>query len=208
MDLAPAPGKGLRMRVLAILAHPLETSFAAALHRQVVATLRAGGHQVDDLDLYAEGFDPVMPRQTFVDYVDTAANQAGVRGYVERLRAAEALVLVFPVWQDGFPAIMKGFFDRLFVPGVAFKIDENRFTPILHNIRRAAAVATYGAGRARMSLLGDPPRRFVKYNLGALIAPGSRCDYLASYDMNDTTPARRARFMAKAQRAFEAWRDD
>jgi putative NADPH-quinone reductase len=194
------------MRVLVIYAHPSERSFVAALHAEIVARLRAGGHAVDDLDLYAEGFDPVMPRQAFANYVDPAANHAGIDGYVERLRGAEALVLVFPVWQDGFPAIMKGYFDRLFIPGVTFRIEGHGFFPILHNIKRAAAVGAYGAGRARMTLLGDPPRRFVKHNLGQLIAPGARCDYFGCYDMNDADPARLAPFMAKVKRAFAAWR--
>jgi NAD(P)H dehydrogenase (quinone) len=196
------------MRVLVIFAHPSERSFLASLHAQIIASLRGAGHEVDDLDLYAERFDPVMPRQTYVNYVNPAANQTGVAGYIERLRAAEAIVLAFPVWQDGFPAIMKGFFDRLFIPGVTFTLDSNGFAPILHNIKRAAAVATYGAGRSRMARLGDPTRRFVKHNLGELIAPGARCDYFGCYDMNDRTPARMTRFAAKVKRAFDAWRDD
>ena len=194
------------MRVLVIYAHPSEASFAAELHAQIVASLRNGGHEVDDLDLYAEGFDPVMPRETFAHYVDPAANHDGIERYIERLRAAEALVLVFPVWQDGFPAILKGYFDRLFIPGVAFKMEGGGFFPILHNIKRAAAVGTYGADRVRMARLGDPPRRFVKYNLGPLIAPGAAVDYFGCYDMNTRDPARRARFMARVKRAFAAWR--
>jgi putative NADPH-quinone reductase len=48
------------MRVLVLFAHPLADSFHAALHRDVLAALHAAGHTVDDLDLYAEGFDPVL----------------------------------------------------------------------------------------------------------------------------------------------------
>ncbi|MGD0719728.1 MAG: NAD(P)H-dependent oxidoreductase [Roseiarcus sp.] len=196
------------MRVLVVFAHPSETSFVAALHQQIVATLRARGHAVDDLDLYAERFDPVMPRRAFHDYTDTANNREGIVRYVERLRAAEALALVFPVWQDGFPAILKGFFDCVFVPGVSFRIDENGlFLPMLSSIRRIAAVGLYGGGRRRASLMGDPTRRFVARNLAALAAPDARCEYLACYDMNDSTPESRARFMAKVKRAFEGWRD-
>ena len=59
------------MRILVVYAHPLETSFVSALHARVVETLRAGGHIVDDLDLYAEKFDPVMSREQMRAYVDT-----------------------------------------------------------------------------------------------------------------------------------------
>ena len=51
------------LRILVVYAHPLETSFVSALHARVVETLRAGGHSVDDLDLHAEKFDPVMSRE-------------------------------------------------------------------------------------------------------------------------------------------------
>ena len=113
------------MRILVLFAHPLETSFVSALHARIVETLRLRGHEVDDLDLYAEGFDPVLSRQTLIDYLDTCANRARVGPYVERLLAAEALVLVSPVWHDGFPAILKGYFDRVFLPGVSFKVDQH-----------------------------------------------------------------------------------
>ena len=85
------------MRVLVLYAHPVETSFGAALHNTVVAALRARGHDIDDCDLLVEGFDPVMSRQDRIDYHDKAVNRARVGPYVDRLLAAEALVLVFPV---------------------------------------------------------------------------------------------------------------
>jgi NAD(P)H dehydrogenase (quinone) len=94
------------MRVLVLYAHPVETSFSSALHRQVVDSLRGRGHDVDDCDLNIEGFDPVMSRQQRLDYHNTAINRAAVAPYVSRLLAAEAIVFVFPVWNYGFPAIM------------------------------------------------------------------------------------------------------
>ena len=78
------------LRILVVFAHPLETSFVSALHARIVEILRSGGHIVDDLDLYAEKFDPVMSREGLLRYVDTNANTCEVEGYVDRLRAAEA----------------------------------------------------------------------------------------------------------------------
>ena len=163
------------LRVLVIFAHPLETSFVSALHARVVEILRAGRHVVDDLDLYAEKFDPVMSREGLLRYVDTSANTREVEGYVERLRAAEALVLVFPVWFDGLPAILQGYFQRVFLPGVSVRIDEaGLFHPNLRNIRRMAAVCAYGEGRMGVAAKKDPPRRFVRDNIRALIDPKGR----------------------------------
>ena len=136
------------LRILVVYAHPLETSFIAALHLRAVETLRAGWHSVDDLDLYAERFDPVMSREQFAHYVDARVNTREVESYVKRLRAAEALVMVFPVWFDGLPAMMQGYFQRVFLPGVALRIDESGlFHPTLWHLKRMAAVCTYGESR-------------------------------------------------------------
>jgi NAD(P)H dehydrogenase (quinone) len=79
------------LRVLVLFAHPVETSFAAALHSKVVEVLRTRGHEVD-CDLNAEAFDPVMSRQDRIDYHNLAVNRRHVAPYVDRLLAAEAIV--------------------------------------------------------------------------------------------------------------------
>jgi len=194
------------MRVLVVYAHPAPSSFVGALYRRVVEIANERGHQVDELDLYAEEFDPVMSRRAYDCYLDTRANREEVAPYVERLLAAEALVLVYPVWHDGLPAILKGFIDRVFLPGVIFEIDEKGvFYPRLQNIRRLVAVATYGASRNRTSHVGDLPRRFVTRNLGPLIAPDAPIQYIADYGMDAATHAQRARFLARVARACKAW---
>jgi NAD(P)H dehydrogenase (quinone) len=194
------------LRILVVYAHPLETSFIAALHVRAVETLRAGRHEVDDLDLYTERFDPVMSREQFAHYVDTRVNTREVGPYVKRLRAAEALVLVFPVWYDGLPAMMQGYFQRVFLPGVALRIDEaGLFHPNLWNLKRMAAVCTYGENRREVAAKNDPVKRFVHYNIGALIDPHGRFEYLAHYDMNFSTAPRRTAFLKRVTRAFEAW---
>ena len=194
------------MRILVVFAHPLETSFVSALHARVLDVLRARGHLIDDLDLYAEKFNPVMSREGLLRYVDTKVNTCEVEGYVQRLKAAEALVLVFPVWFDGLPAIMQGYFQRVFLPGVALRIDEQGlFHPSLHHIRRIAAVCAYGEGRPDVAAKGDPPRRFVRDNIGVLIDPKGRFEYLALYNMNFAAAHRRAAFMERVTHAFESW---
>src|ERR1700676_1172292 len=193
------------MRVLVLYAHPVETSFVSAVHGEVVKALRAR-HEVDDCDLNVEGFNPVMSRQERIDYHNIAVNHANVAPYVARLLAAEALVLVFPVWNYGFPAILKGFVDKVFLPRVSFELSaDGGYTPRLHNVKKLAAVCTYGGERWRTILMGDPPRRVVKRALRSLIAPGGNCRYLAHYDMNHSTPDRRRRFLDQVGRAFQTW---
>ena len=187
------------MRVLVLYAHPNPESFAAALHSTVVEALTAAGHEVDDCDLYAEGFDPVLSRAERVGYHDLATNTDPVAGYVARVQAAEALVLCFPVWNFGYPAILKGFFDRVFLPGISFKLVDGKVRPNLWNIRRLVAVTTYGGTRWRALLMGDPPRKAVCRVLRAVCHPTARPRYLAHYDMNRATPEGRAAFLARVE---------
>ena len=173
---------------------------------RVVETLRARGHQVDDLDLYAEKFDPVLSPKQMRSYVDTKLNTREVETYVERLRAAEALVLVFPVWFDGLPAIMQGYFQRVFLPGVATVIDESGlFHRNLQNLKRMATVSAYGESRADVAKKHDPPRRFVRDNIGVLIDPKGQFEYLAVYGMDFSTAPRRTAFLRRVTRVFGAW---
>ena len=147
------------MRVLLIFCHPVEDSYNAVLHRVAKAALEHAGHQVDDCDLYAERFDPVLSRQERIDYHDPAVNRVPVARYVERVLAAEALVLCFPVWNFGLPALLKGFFDRVFLPGVSFDLtDAGRIRPRLRHIRKVGAIATYGRGGPGGGYKGAPPR--------------------------------------------------
>ncbi len=161
---------------------------------------------VDDLDLYAEKFDPVMSRETLLHYVDTSANTREVESYVQRLQAAEALVLVFPVWFDGLPAILQGYFQRVFLPGVATRIDQaGLFHPNLQHIERMAAVCAYGEVRQDVLAKGDPPLRFVRDNIRALFDPKGRFEYLALYNMDFNASTRRAAFLKRVTRVFESW---
>jgi NAD(P)H dehydrogenase (quinone) len=194
------------MRVLVVYAHPSPRSFAGELHRRAIAISRERGHDVDELDLYAERFDPVMSPEMYDHYLDTSVNRAEVGPYVDRLLAAQALVLVYPVWHDGLPAILKGFIDRVFLSGVVFRIDEHGvFWPLLGNIQRLVAVCTYGASRRRTAEVGDLPRRFFMRNLGALIAPGAPKEYLSDYGLDVATHAQRDRFEQRVAHAFRQW---
>jgi NAD(P)H dehydrogenase (quinone) len=183
-------------RALVVFAHPCEESFSAALQAVVVARLKARGWEVDLCDLYAEGFDPVLSAAERRGYHDTATNTAPVQGHVDRLRAAEVLVFVFPVWNFGFPAILKGYFDRVFLPGVSFRLENGLVAANLTHIRKLAAVTSYGATPLRAFMAGNPPRKMFTRVIRFICRP-DRLRYLALYDMNRATDAQRAAFLAR-----------
>jgi NAD(P)H dehydrogenase (quinone) len=191
------------MRVLVLHSHPVETSFGRALFLQTIESLKAAGHEVDACDLYEEGFDPVMSRHDRMTYHEYPANTELVKPYIERLQKAEALVICTPVWNFGFPAMLKGYFDRVWVPGITFELVNGKVESRLRHIRKISAVMTYGATRFRAFAAGDPPRKIVKRMLRAQIKLFAPVNYLAHYDMNRATPESRARFLAKVKREME-----
>lgn len=191
-------------RALVLFAHPCPESFSASLHTTVVETLTARGWDVDDCDLNAEGFNPVLSEAERRGYHEVGPNLAPVADYVERLRAARALVLIFPVWNFGYPAILKGFFDRVFLPGVSFRPEDGKVRPNLTHIRKLAAVTTYGGTRMRALLAGDPPRHVVKRAVWHVTRPDT-LRYLALYDMNRATDTQRSAFQARVAQEMKVF---
>lgn len=188
------------MRVLYLYCHPLEESFHAAILKESLAGLAEGGHEVDPCDLYAEGFDPVLSADMRRRYHDTTRNRLGVEAYVERLYNAEGLVVQFPVWSFGPPAMLKGFFDRLLMPGVAFDMsDPANITSKLRHIRALTGVTTYGRPWWTALYVGDPPKKMIKRYLPRLFAPSARVRYHALYHMNVATDEQRKAFMARVR---------
>ncbi len=193
------------MRVLYLYCHPLPESFHAASREEAIAGLKAAGHEVDLCDLYAEGFDPVLSEHGRRYYHDIAVNQTGLEAYVERLKAAEGLVVQFPTWCFGMPAMLKGFFDRLIMPGVAFDISNPAKVQSLLGFRRIAGIATYGRPRYMALYMGDPPRKIVKRYLRWYAAKGAKVDYHALYHLNVASEARRKGFIADVGARMRWW---
>ncbi len=190
------------MRVLYLYCHPLADSFHAALRERALAGLSGAGHSVDLCDLYAEGFDPILSAEGRRSYHDTTRNRLGIETYVERLQAAEGLVLQFPVWSFGPPAMLKGFVDRLFMPGVGFDISDPGNVRKLLNYRRLAGITTYGRPWSRAFAVGNPPKAWLTRYLRLMGKGFVRTDYLALYHMNVASDAKRAAFMAKVERTM------
>jgi putative NADPH-quinone reductase len=196
------------MRVHLVTAHPLPDSYHAAVRAAVLAGLRQAGHAVDHLDLYAENFQPALSTAERRDYYDLAVNQEPVADYVRRLQQAEALVLCFPTWWYSMPAIVKGYLDRVMVPGVAFHMPQGSgdIRPGLTNLRKLGVVTTAGSPWWLVRLvMGEPNRAMLMRGLRRLMAPRTQGIYLTHYDMDHSTPASRARFLRRVQRRFASF---
>lgn len=120
------------MRVLIVHAHPEAQSFNGAMTREAVVALSAAGHKVQISELYAMGFNPVSDRRNFVTVHNSgyyrqqseeayAAAHDGfapdIQAEMDKLFWCDVLILQFPLWWFGLPAILKGWIDRVFASG-------------------------------------------------------------------------------------------
>ena len=197
------------MRVLLVHSHPRPDSLSAALARAVRDVLQARGHAVEFRDLHAEGFDPVLGAAERGRYHDVPDNLAGLEDHAAALRRAEALVLVYPTWWYGMPAMLKGWFDRVWAPGLAFHLappgSKAAITPGLRNIRRVAVVTTYGSPWWLLLFLGHPDRRVIGRGIRRLCARGCRLDWHALTRMDSRTRGECEAFLARTREAFARW---
>ncbi|MCA9713735.1 MAG: NAD(P)H-dependent oxidoreductase [Myxococcales bacterium] len=194
------------MRILVVYAHPHPQSFCHAALERVLAGLAIGGHEVDVLDLYAEGFNPVIDEAEWKVYMSEPARFAdSMRRHVELLRQAEGLVFVYPTWLFSLPAMLKGWLDRVFVPSVSFSLPaqgESAPTSLLRHIRLVAAVTSTGTPWWLMAASGFPGKRLIRraIRLGFSI----RCEniWLCLHGMETNTHAQRARHLERVERRF------
>jgi NAD(P)H dehydrogenase (quinone) len=192
------------MRVLVVFSHPLEDSYGAALRDVVIQSLKEGGHAIDLCDLYREAFDPVLSVRERQMYRDTAGNTDDVIEHVQRLRRAEGVVFVFPSWWYGMPAILKGYFDRVWLPGVAFEFGPVAIVPLLTNIRLFGVVTTTGAPAwFTRFYMGNPSRKVMMRGLARLmVAHDAERIWLALYGMEKASAVARTAFIQRVRQRF------
>ena len=122
--------------------------------------------------------------------------------YAANLQWCEALVLVYPTWWSGQPAMLKGWIDRVWVNGVAWTLPEgaNRLQPGLHNIRRLVAVTTHGSPKWINMVEGEGGKRTVTRSLRTMCHPRARTTWLAMYGIDTATDAQRTGFLDRVER--------
>jgi len=154
----------LPMEISVILAHPDRGSFNHAIAQTVCRTLERAGHTVCFHDLCAESFNPLL---SAAELDSKAQLPPDLAGYCDELRRADGLVVVHPNWWGQPPAVMKGWIDRVFRPGVAYKFmegDSGEGVPIgLLRVKTAIVFNTSNTPPEReMREFGDPLDRLWK----------------------------------------------
>lgn len=193
------------MKSLVVYCHPCADSFCAAMKSQIVSALERAGHEVRLCDLYAENFDPVMVDRERRQYHDAGINEEPVKDYIADIQWCDTLVLVYPTWWYGLPAMLKGWLDRVWVPHVTFVMptETTPIRPNMQHIKRLAAITTCGASWSVSKLIGEPGKKTVLRGIRALCAPGCKTLYMAHYKMDTTSEADLKAYLGKIDRKIE-----
>lgn len=188
-------------RALVVHCHPLEESFVAAVRDRVLAALSAGGADVRLTDLYADGFDPAFSADERANHL-RAGTDPSITSYADDLQWCDTLILVYPTWWSGQPAMLKGWMDRVWVNGVAWTLPEgaNRLQPGLRNVRRLVAVTTHGSSKFINMVEGESGKRTLTRSLRTMCHPRTRTTWLAMYGIDNASDEQRAAFLARVER--------
>ena len=172
------------MKCLVVVAHPLPDSLCHTLAQAACEALRGAGHEVEIEDLCQSGFPPSLTTAERRSYYSPPYDSSAVEPQVARLLAAEALLLVFPTWWFGFPAVLKGWFDRVWAPGIAYDHadDYGPIRPRLHHLRRTLAVTSLGSPWwVDRFVLRQPVKKALKTALLGTCAPNCRFEMISLY---------------------------
>ena len=194
------------MRVVVVVAHPVLDSFSHAIASTATASLTRAGHAVTVLDLYAEEFRTAMShdeRQAY--HSDRPLLDPMAERHAGIVKQAEALVFVYPTWWSTVPAILKGWLERVMVPGVGFVFDEhNHVRRGLTDVRRVVGISTYGATRFYVKALNDNGRRILMRALRLNTALVTRRSWIALYEIDNSSLAQRQAFLKRVDQKMRS----
>lgn len=190
------------MQVALIVAHPSAHSYCHVLASRAEIGLRAAGHVVTVLDLCAIDFGAAMSADEHRAYHgDQPIIDPMVAEHASLVRRAEALVFAYPTWWSGLPAVLKGWLERVLVPGVGFDFDERgRVRPGLGHVRHIVGISTYGSSRRYVRLVNDNGRRTLTRALRMSCGWKARPSWMGLYSIDTSTAEQRAAFAARVER--------
>jgi NAD(P)H dehydrogenase (quinone) len=189
------------VRTLVVTCHPLPDSFTAAVAERAISTLRERGDELRVTDLYGERFDPLFTAAERERHLEPGPDPA-VAHHADDLKWCERLVLVYPTWWSGQPAMMKGWIDRVWVRDVAFDLppESNRVHARLRNVRRLVAITTHGSSKFVNAVEGEVGKRTVTRTLRAVCHPLARTTWIAMYGVDTASDSQRRAFLDRVER--------
>jgi NAD(P)H dehydrogenase (quinone) len=197
------------VKCLVVVAHPDKGSLCHALAVHAVNTLHAAGHEVIIEDLYHQQFAPALSLIERQSYYAQAFDTGQLIEEIARLTAAEALVLVFPTWWFGLPAMLKGWFDRVWAPGTAYDhaVDLGAIRPRLNKLRVAVAITTLGSPWwVDRFLMWQPIKRQLKVAVLGTCAPACKFQMLSLYQSEKISASVFEKFCGRIETVLGRWK--
>ena len=131
------------MKYLILYAHPNPKSFNHAVLETVRDSLAKAGKEVSVRDLYAQNFNPVLSANDLAGMMQRQL-QHEVKAEQEFVGSADVIVVIYPLWWAGMPAILKGYIDRVFTEGFAYRINGPDIEGLLKG-KKVLLITTTGA---------------------------------------------------------------
>ncbi|SRR5690554_5739777 len=143
------------MRTLIVFNHPFEGSYCNAILNAVTKGLKKSRHEVDLIHLDNDNFNPRMTAEDLKAFVEHQPVDSQVINYNERLKKADHLIFIFPIWWDIMPAATKGFIDRVLFPGMVYDHHPRGFglIPLLKNLKSITIITTMNKPKIMYTLL-------------------------------------------------------
>lgn len=196
------------VEILLLLAHPDPESLCRSIAGDVEQVLTGRGHEVTLVDLHADGFEPVMTQPDRVAYeTERPIVDPEIQRHADLVRSSQGLVFIYPTVVGGLPAMLKGWLDRVLVPGVAFELDERtkKLKPAMKHVRRLGAVTTSPAPRMRSALAPDGGRKTLTRTLRTIVRPTARTSWSALYRANRRSEPEENIFRDRVRKSFQSW---
>ena len=189
---------------LIVSCHPMADSLCHHLVGRVETGLKANGVVYEHLDLYKRGFEAALSARERETYFSERFDDSGISAETAQLKRAETLILVFPTWWFGVPALLKGWFDRVWAPDVAFANvpETGGIEPALANLGYCLAITTMTSPwKVDRLILRQPVKRVLKGAILKGCAPQATFEILSLYEVAVLDEARIEAFRSKIDRA-------
>ncbi|MFT3738682.1 MAG: NAD(P)H-dependent oxidoreductase [Breznakibacter sp.] len=133
------------MKIVIVFNHPYEKSYCNEILNSAIRGLQKANHEVDVINLDKDKFNPVMTSEDLQAFRNKNPIDPKVIEYKNKLEKADHIVLIFPIWWELMPALMKGFIDKVIFPGVAYDYingSNTKMKPLLANIKGVTVITT------------------------------------------------------------------
>jgi len=148
------------MKALVVYAHPATGGHCNFILEEIKKNLVSRNIRFEVIDLYKIKYDPVLHEEEHYASGNRKVSPQN-RKFQEKIKNSDMLVFVYPVWWASMPAILKGFLDRIFTPGFAFRYEEGIPKKLL-NGKRALVFFTTGGPTIYYKLLVNTPKKVIK----------------------------------------------